>query len=96
MCKRGLLMRKCNINGNYSNAFFKSSLEGFISTLRFITTLLRTKRPAFRPSLHSRRAATSSSINKPQTTNGKYLHATRVNIYDDATRKCKQFTATHR
>ena len=84
MCKRDLLMRKCNINGNYSNAFFKSSLEGLISMLRFIGALLRTKRPVFRPSLHSRSAATSTNFNKPQTTNGKYLHATRVNIYDDA------------
>jgi hypothetical protein len=86
---------KSNCSGNYNKRFFESSLGAIHSTLPFIA-LMRTSRPVFRPSLHSRYAATSSRINKPQTTNGKYLHATRVKKKYGGTRKSKQFTATRR
>ena len=87
---------KSNCSGNYSNLFYKSSLGAIHSTLPFIEALMRTRRPVFRPSLHSWYAATSSRINKPQTTNGKYLHATSVKKKYGGTHKSKQFTATHR
>ena len=85
-----------NFSGNYSKSFFEVSLAALISTLGTVNVLMRTKRPVLKPSLHSRSAATSSSINKPQTTNGKYLHATQVNRNDDAAHKSKQFTAARR
>jgi hypothetical protein len=83
------------LSGNYSKSFFEVSLTTLISALPIIAAL-HTNRPVFRPSLFSLYAATSSSSSKPQTTNGKYLHATRVNENDDETRKSKQCTATRR
>ena len=51
------------LSGSYSKSFFESSMKALISTLRFIAALLR------------KYAATSSNFKKPQTMNGKYLHA---------------------
>jgi hypothetical protein len=51
------------LTGTYSKSFFESSMKALISTLRFIAALLR------------KYAATSSNFKKPQTMNGKYLHA---------------------